>query len=107
MDFSTLAEGLNITEEEYGFIESFVLNPFTSIPDSQDLLLINSNKEPGLKEAKHIYKELLKGQIWILFISSVKLYFQIYGYRRTFDEWAAAAGRQSISFQPGFINQGL
>jgi len=72
---STLAEGLNITEEEYGFIESFVLNPFTSIPDSQDLLLINSNKEPGLKEAKHIYKELLKGQIWILFISSVKLYF--------------------------------
>jgi ABC transport system ATP-binding/permease protein len=72
---STLAEGLNITEEEYGFIESFVLNPFTNIPDSQNLLLINSNIEPGLKEAKHIYKDVLKGQIWILFVPSVKLYF--------------------------------
>jgi ABC-type multidrug transport system ATPase subunit len=72
---STLAEGLNITEEEYSFIERFVLNPFTSIPDSQNLLLINGVKDPGLKDAKHIYKELLKGQIWILFIPSVKLYF--------------------------------
>jgi ABC transport system ATP-binding/permease protein len=72
---STLAEGLNITEEEYGFIERFVLNPFTNIPDSQNLLLINGIKEPDLKEAKHIYKDLLKGQIWILFVPSVKLYF--------------------------------
>jgi ABC-type multidrug transport system ATPase subunit len=72
---STLAEGLNITEEEYGFIERFVLNPFTNIPDSQNLLLINGNQEPGLKEAKHIYKDLLKGQIWILFVQSVELYF--------------------------------
>ncbi|MGD0340844.1 MAG: ATP-binding cassette domain-containing protein [Bacteroidales bacterium] len=72
---STLAEGLNITGEEYGFIESFVLNPFTNIPDSQNLLLINGEKESELKEAKHIYKELLKGQIWILFVPSVKLYF--------------------------------
>ena len=72
---STLAEGLNITEEEYNFIETFVLNPFTNIPDSQNLLLINGNNEPGLKEAKHIYKDLMKGQIWILFVPSVKLYF--------------------------------
>ena len=72
---STLAEGLNITGEEYSFIERFVLNPFTNIPDSQNLLLINGNKEPGLKEAKHIYKDLMKGQIWILFVPSVKLYF--------------------------------
>jgi ABC-type multidrug transport system ATPase subunit len=72
---STLAEGLNITEEEYGFIESFVLNPFTNFPDSQNLLLINGNIDPGLKEAKHIYKDVLKGQIWILFVPSVKLYF--------------------------------
>jgi ABC transport system ATP-binding/permease protein len=72
---STLAEGLNITEEEYGFIERFVLNPFTNIPDSQNLLLISGINEPGLEEAKQIYKDLLKGQIWILFVPSVKLYF--------------------------------
>jgi ABC-type multidrug transport system ATPase subunit len=72
---STLAEGLNITEDEYSYIERFVLNSFDIIPDHQNLLLINGNTESGLKEAKHIYKELLKGQIWILFIPSVKLYF--------------------------------
>ncbi|MCX6329454.1 MAG: ATP-binding cassette domain-containing protein [Bacteroidia bacterium] len=72
---STLAEGLNITEEEYGFIEEFVLNQFSNIPDHQNILLINGNEESNLKEAKHIYKELLKGQIWVLFVPSVKMYF--------------------------------
>lgn len=72
---STLAEGLNITTEEYEFIEQFVLNQFNNIPDHQNILLINGNQESDLKEAKHIYKELLKGQIWVLFVSSVKMYF--------------------------------
>ena len=72
---STLAEGLNITEEEYGHIERFVLNPFTKVPDNENILLIDGNQESALKEAKHIFKELLKGQIWVLFIPSVKLYF--------------------------------
>ncbi len=72
---STLAEGLNITEEEYGFIERFVLNPFTSIPDNQNILIIDGNEGSDLKEAKHVYKELLKGQIWVLFVPSVELYF--------------------------------
>ncbi|MCU0472286.1 MAG: ATP-binding cassette domain-containing protein [Bacteroidales bacterium] len=75
---STLAEGLNITEEEYGFIEKFVLNSFSNIPDHQDILLIDGNQKSDLKEAKHIYKELLKGQIWILFVPSVKMYFTRY-----------------------------
>jgi ABC-type multidrug transport system ATPase subunit len=72
---STLAEGLNITGEEYGYIERFVLNSFSNIPDFQNLLLIDGNPETNLEEAKHLYKELLKGQIWILFVPSVKLYF--------------------------------
>src|SRR5664279_3500185 len=36
---STLAEGLNITAEEYEFIQRFVLNPFTSIPATPNLLI--------------------------------------------------------------------
>jgi ABC-type multidrug transport system ATPase subunit len=72
---STLAEGLNITGEEYSDIESFVLNSFDHIPDLQNILLINGNHKSGLKEAKHLYKELLRGQIWLLFVPSVKLYF--------------------------------
>jgi ABC-type multidrug transport system ATPase subunit len=72
---STLTEGLNISEDEYGYIESFVLNHFSSIPDNQNILVIDGISDFKLKEAKHIYKELLKGQIWILFVPSVNRYF--------------------------------
>jgi ABC-type multidrug transport system ATPase subunit len=72
---STLAEGLNITTEEYEYIEKFVLNPFTSIPSTSNLLIINSIKNFDPKEAKYVFKELLKGHIWVLFVPSVKMYF--------------------------------
>jgi len=72
---STLAEGLNISEAEYSFIEGFVRNSFDNIPDHNNILLIDGNEKSALKEAKHVYKELLKGQIWILFVPSVKMYF--------------------------------
>jgi ABC-type multidrug transport system ATPase subunit len=75
---STLAEGLNISEEEYEFIERFVLNSFDNMPDFENILLIDGNQEFHFKEAKHIYKELLKGQIWILFVPSVSMYFARY-----------------------------
>src|SRR5512133_3263342 len=42
---STLAEGLNITTEEYEIIEQFVLNPFTSIPSTSNLLIINGTPD--------------------------------------------------------------
>ncbi len=72
---STLAEGLNITNEEYEFIEKFVLNPFTNIPQTPNLLIINGIKDFDPNEAKHVFKDLLKGNIWILFVPSVKMYF--------------------------------
>ncbi|MBK7628177.1 MAG: ATP-binding cassette domain-containing protein [Bacteroidales bacterium] len=72
---STLAEGLNITNEEYEYIEKFVLNQFTSIPDTSNLLIINGIKDFDPKGAKHVFKDLLKGHIWILFVSSVNKYF--------------------------------
>jgi ABC-type multidrug transport system ATPase subunit len=72
---STLAEGLNITLDEYNFIERFVLNSFTNIPCTPDLLIINGIKNFDPKGAKHAYKDLLKGHIWILFLPSVNKYF--------------------------------
>jgi len=72
---STLAGGLNITTEEYNLIEKFVLNSFSEIPSTSNLLIINGikNFDPG--QSKHAYKDLLKGHIWILFIPSVNKYF--------------------------------
>ena len=42
---NTLAEGLNITTKEYVVIEKFVLNSFTDIPSTPDLLVINGFKK--------------------------------------------------------------
>jgi len=72
---STLAEGLNITSDEYEFLEKFVLNHFTSIPHTSNLLIINGIKDFNPGGAKHVYKDLLKGNIWILFVPSVNKYF--------------------------------
>ena len=71
----TLAEGLNITTEEYEFIEKFVLNSFSNIPATTNLLIINgiANFESG--DAKHVFKNQLKGHIWVLFVPSVQMYF--------------------------------
>jgi ABC-type multidrug transport system ATPase subunit len=72
---STLAEGLNITIHEYEVIEKYVLNTFANIPASPDLLVINGIKDFDHKKAKHAYKDLLKGHIWILYLQSVNKYF--------------------------------
>jgi ABC transport system ATP-binding/permease protein len=72
---STLAEGLNITSDEYTLIEGFVLNSFLKIPPTSNLLIINGVKSFNSKEAKHAYKDLLKGHIWILHVPSVNKYF--------------------------------
>jgi ABC transport system ATP-binding/permease protein len=72
---STLAEGLNITTEEYEFIERFVLNQFSNIPSTSNLLIINGIADYSSGEAKHVFKDQLKGEIWVLFVPSVQMYF--------------------------------
>ncbi len=71
----TLAEGLNISDEEYNGIEEFVLNPFTKIPGTSNLLIISGEKEAEANNCRFVYREMLRGQIWILFIPSVERYF--------------------------------
>ncbi|MBK8883032.1 MAG: ATP-binding cassette domain-containing protein [Bacteroidales bacterium] len=71
----TLAEGLNISPDEYEVIEKFVLNPFSEIPATSNLLIINGVKNFDSGGAKHVTKDLLKGNIWVLFLPSVRMYF--------------------------------
>jgi len=72
---ATLAEGLNISKAEYEIIEKFVLNPFTEIPLSQNFLVISGDKPNENHGVKYAHKEQLKGQIWVLFIPSINMYF--------------------------------
>ncbi|MGB8491068.1 MAG: ATP-binding cassette domain-containing protein, partial [Bacteroidales bacterium] len=72
---ATLAEGLNIPKAEYDILEKFVLNPFKEIPSSQNILVITGDKRNRSNGIKYSYKESLKGQIWILYLPSVNVYF--------------------------------
>ena len=74
----TLAFGLNISKEEYEILEKFVLNPFTDIPFSQNLLVITGDKKGLSNNVKYAFKDQLKGQIWILYVPSVNIYFMRY-----------------------------
>ena len=75
---ATLAESLNISNEEYDIIEKFVLNPFTEIPSSQNLLLISGNRADATGNTKYAFRDQLKGQIWILYVPSVNMHFLRY-----------------------------
>jgi ABC-type multidrug transport system ATPase subunit len=72
---ATLAEGLNISKAEYEIIEKFVLNQFTDIPLSQNFLIITGNKPDENHGVKYVHKEQFKGEIWILFVPSINMYF--------------------------------
>jgi ABC-type multidrug transport system ATPase subunit/uncharacterized tellurite resistance protein B-like protein len=72
---NTLAEGLNIKPKEYACIEKFVLNSFSNVPDIPNFLIINGIGDYDAGNAKHLYKERLKGNIWALFVPSVQMYF--------------------------------
>ncbi len=56
-------------------IEKFVLNSFNDIPSSSNLLIINAIKSFDSGEGKHVLKDGLKGNIWVLFVPSVKMYY--------------------------------
>jgi ABC-type multidrug transport system ATPase subunit len=77
LDFiSTLADGLGISDDEFKTLKEFVLNRFSEIPSSPNLLII-SGQNPTVENSavKFLHKDLLKGQIWILFVPSVGKYF--------------------------------
>ena len=89
----TLAEGLNITHDEYCNIERFVLNEFSNVPAISELLIINGIRNFETKEARHAYKDLLKGTIWILFLSFGKQIFcKVYWFGRIIIKRTVAHG---------------
>ncbi|MEZ4937381.1 MAG: ATP-binding cassette domain-containing protein [Crocinitomicaceae bacterium] len=70
----TVADTFNIDREEFGHIKQFVDNNVDKI-DSPYFLYINNKKEEKFSEAKHIYNDTLIGDIRILRVTSVNVYF--------------------------------
>ncbi|NMC37818.1 MAG: ATP-binding cassette domain-containing protein [Bacteroidales bacterium] len=72
----TLADGLGIGAEEFETLKKFVINPFSEVPVSPNMLVISGqDDQPENRITRHLRKEMLKGQIWILFVQSVGMYF--------------------------------
>jgi ABC transport system ATP-binding/permease protein len=70
-----VSESFNVDQAEHTLIKNFILNPFTSVPKSPNVLVIDRNEDDEDSEVKHLYNEDVKGQIWVLFVHSAGMYF--------------------------------
>jgi ABC-type multidrug transport system ATPase subunit len=76
MEFiNTVADTFNIPDDEYRQIRDFVLFSFEEVPHSEEIMLIDGNRDFDDKETKHFYVEHLQGQLRILHVPSTRLYF--------------------------------
>jgi ABC-type multidrug transport system ATPase subunit len=71
----SVSESFNVDPAEHNLIQSFILNPFTSVPKSHGVLVIDNKTEHEDSAVKHLYNKDVKGQIWVLFVHSAGMYF--------------------------------
>jgi len=74
---NTVAEVFKISKEEYNSIENYVIYNEVEKLDNPHILIINDQENP-CTECKHIQSGDLNGNIFILHISTVDLYFLRY-----------------------------
>lgn len=74
---NTVAEVFKLSKEEFLSIESYVIyNEIEKLDNSTNLII--NDKESVFKECKHVKVEALDGNIFILQVKSVDLYFMRY-----------------------------
>ncbi|MFO7938506.1 MAG: ATP-binding cassette domain-containing protein [Bacteroidales bacterium] len=74
---NTVAEVFKLAKEEFTSIENFVINNEKEKLDKPDILIINDGQDQA-EESKHIQVEALDGDIFVLQVKSVDLYFLRY-----------------------------
>ncbi len=75
---SAVAVSFYIDEKEYNRIKEFTINPFNSIPNSSNILIIDNNSSHSSQKIKHIYSEFLEGQLRILRVTTSNMYLMRY-----------------------------
>lgn len=75
---STVSETFNIPSQEHQLCSNFVKNSIDEKIDSPFVLVINNHIENELKQSKHIYSEGIKGELRIIKLESVNLFFVRY-----------------------------
>lgn len=75
---ATVSETFNISEREFANMREFVLFPFDSIPDSENVLIIDNNLNFSYGSTRHLARESLEGQVRILRVPDVGMYLVRY-----------------------------
>lgn len=75
---SVVSGSFYIEDAEYNGIKEFTINPFDSIPNSSDILIIDNNRKLSGNKNKHIYSEFLEGQLRVLHITTANMYLMRY-----------------------------
>lgn len=79
LEFVTaIAENLNVPRDEFQTLMQFVFNFGQQIPDSDHILLIDSDYGFHHDRIKHIYSEDMTGQIIIFAIKSVNMHLLVF-----------------------------
>jgi len=71
---NSVAEIFNIPEIEFQYLRSFVIEPFESILESENIIIINNIVNFKSKIVKHLYAESLRGEIKVLHIKSSNMF---------------------------------
>lgn len=79
MEFvTTVADTFNIPKQEHHLCNDFVKNSLEEVIDHPNMLVINNQKSTSFDQAKHIYSEGLEGELRIIKIETVNLFFVRY-----------------------------
>ncbi len=89
----TIADGLQITEEEYANCKAFIVDKFYRVPAKDWLLVISDDPHFAFTEINHLQKDGLIGQIFVLRIVRADIYLFQY------------TGKESLEFNNRHIFQ--
>ncbi len=79
----TIADGLQITPEEFANCRAFIADKFYKVPDKERLLVVSDDRNFMFTEIRHLQKNDLNGQIFVLRILRADIYlFQYLGKER-------------------------
>ena len=73
----TVAQKFNVPDDEFQLLCQYIFMSESKIPDSENILVINSDYGFQHERIKHIYSENLNGEIIILALKSVNMYLLV------------------------------
>ncbi len=71
----TAAEGFNINPEDYQLIQQFVLSTKDEVPESTQILVIDSDRITRYEKARHIVNDSFRGQVRVLNLPQADILF--------------------------------